>query len=100
MKRLSSPRGLSLIELLVTIGIIAILIGLLMPVLSTVRRSARSAGCLANLHQWGHAFHLYLNGNNGRSFVWGDMPARADQGNNPLMWWELLQPYEGEVGQS
>src|SRR5687767_13854917 len=96
----SSPRGFSLVELLVAIGIIALLIGLLLPVAGAVRRSARAAGCLANLQQWGHAFQMYLNGNNGRSFVWGEMPARADDGNNPLMWWELLQPYEAELGQS
>jgi prepilin-type processing-associated H-X9-DG protein len=43
---------------------------------------------------------MYLNGNNGHSFVLGDIPSRLDKGNNPLMWWELLQPYEGEAKQS
>jgi prepilin-type N-terminal cleavage/methylation domain-containing protein/prepilin-type processing-associated H-X9-DG protein len=96
----STARGFSLIELLIVIGIIALLIGLLMPVANSVRRAARATTCLANLQQWGQAFQMYLNGNGGHSFVWGEMPARADDGNNPLMWWELLQPYEAELSQS
>jgi prepilin-type processing-associated H-X9-DG protein/prepilin-type N-terminal cleavage/methylation domain-containing protein len=93
-------RAFSLTELLIAIGIIAVLIALLLPVAQSVRRSARATACLANLQQWGHAYQMYLNGNGGRSFVIGDMPARADDGKNPPMWWELLQPYEAEAGQS
>jgi prepilin-type N-terminal cleavage/methylation domain-containing protein/prepilin-type processing-associated H-X9-DG protein len=97
MDRLPVRKGFSLIELLIVIGIVAILLALLMPVVNAVRRSARSASCLANLQQWGHAYQMYLNGNGGRSFVWGEMPPRADDGNNPLMWWELLQPYQPQM---
>ena len=93
-------RAFSLLEMLIAIGIIALLIALLMPVINSVRRSARGAACLANLQQWGHAFEMYRNGNGGRSFALGDIPTRLDQGNNPLMWWELLQPYQAEAGQS
>lgn len=96
----AARRAFTLLELLIAIGIIAILIALLMPVIGAVRRSARSTACLANLNQWGQAFHMYLNGNGGRSFLWGDMPASADEGNNPLMWYEHLQPYEAELAHS
>ena len=73
-------RAFSLIELLIVIGIIALLIGLLMPVAQSVRRAARATACLANLQQWGHAFEMYLNGNNGKCFILGDIPSRMDKG--------------------
>jgi len=100
MRPFLTRRAFSLIELLIVIGIIAILISLLLPVLNSVRRSARATACLANLHQWGQAYHAYLNGNGGRSFVLGQFPSRLDKGNNPQMWWEILQPYEAEMKQS
>src|SRR5687768_15272215 len=85
--------GFTLVELLVVIGIIAVLIALLFPVISSVRRAAAATKCLANLQQWTHAYQIYLNGNGGKSFTWGDPPPfRMDQGPNPLMWYEQLRP--------
>jgi prepilin-type N-terminal cleavage/methylation domain-containing protein len=52
-------RAFTLIELLVVIGILGLLIGLLMPVLSQARNSAHRTVCAANLHQVGIAVHLY-----------------------------------------
>ena len=51
-------RAFSLIELLVIIGIIAVLLGLLMPALSASRRSARSLQCKSNLRELGHALQM------------------------------------------
>jgi prepilin-type N-terminal cleavage/methylation domain-containing protein/prepilin-type processing-associated H-X9-DG protein len=59
-------RAFTLVELLVVIGIIAILIGVLLPTLARARESAQRAACLSNLRQVGQMFHLYANANRGQ----------------------------------
>lgn len=62
----------TLIELLVVMAIIAILAGLLMPVLGRVREAGRSTACLSNLRQTGIALQLYVQDNNNRLPVMRD----------------------------
>ncbi len=58
-----SSRAFTLIELLVVISIIALLMGILLPVLSRVRRSARSVVCLANVKRLALAGVMYVQTN-------------------------------------
>ncbi len=60
MKRIfERTQAFSLVEVMVVIGIIALLVALLLPALSKAHRSARQLQCLSNLHQLAVANQLY-----------------------------------------
>ena len=83
------PTAFTLIELLVVISIIALLLAILMPALNRVKKQARAAACLTNLHQWTLFFSMYTDDNNG-GFPQGVNGVRGG-GNN--RWVKALRPY-------
>ena len=69
-------RAFTLVELLVVIGIIAVLIGILLPALNKARASAQAAVCMSNLHQLGIGFTIYCDQNKGL------IPQKGPDGSN------------------
>jgi len=86
----SRRRAFTLVELLVVIGVIAVLIGILLPALSRARAQANRVACLSNIRQLYAGILLYCNDNGG----WFPTCAYAADGtadaqlNDDWIWWE------------
>src|SRR5438067_4754608 len=76
------PRGFTLVELLVVIGIIALLIGILLPALSKAREAANTVKCASNMRQIYIASQLYANENKG--YI---LPSRVGAGSASSNYW-------------
>lgn len=70
--------GFTLVELLVVIAIIAILMGILMPILGKVRESGNRTVCLANLHQIHLGLTTYADDNDGA------LPSRLEKSGKKI----------------
>ena len=88
----------SLIELLVTIAIIAILAGVLLPALNKARDTALSASCTSNLKQLGTGMEMYIGDNDDwyplQSY---NIPDPTDSNNTVCYWGIRLHP--GNISQ-
>ncbi len=76
-------KGFTLIELLVVIACIALLIGMLLPVLAKAKRKTKAVICQSNLGQWGKIFMMFTMDNNGYF-----LSASSGQ-----VWVTTLEPY-------
>ena len=80
--------GFTLVELLVVIGIIALLIAILMPALTRAREQANTVKCGANLHSIGLALTMYVNQYNAYPGH-----ASAVAGTTAAIWPTRLRPF-------
>jgi prepilin-type processing-associated H-X9-DG protein len=78
-----SSSAFTLVELLVVIGVIAVLIAMLMPALNKARESARSAQCMSNLRQMSVGFFAYAGESRGWHVAKGAIRAVAP--GNPAL---------------
>ena len=68
MRRAHANRhsGFTLLELLVSVSIIALLAAILLPAIMQARASTRRTVCLSNLRQWTLAVRMYTDTHHGR----------------------------------
>ena len=94
-RTLARPAAFTLVELLVVIGIIALLIAILMPALSNARRGATRLQCSSNMRQIGLALQMYVNEFNGKYPNRRAVSAEYPSGTDRLSWRTLIHPYMG-----
>jgi prepilin-type N-terminal cleavage/methylation domain-containing protein/prepilin-type processing-associated H-X9-DG protein len=91
-------QAFTLVELLVVIGIIALLISILLPALSKARQQGYSVKCLSNLRQLGIATAMYAGEKKG-CLPW-PTTTFGDSGIDKMNWFNVLDPYLSGAGVS
>jgi prepilin-type N-terminal cleavage/methylation domain-containing protein/prepilin-type processing-associated H-X9-DG protein len=90
VSKASGNHAFTLVELLVVIGIIALLISILLPALNRARAQARTVACLSNLKQIATGLFLYNTNNNGYVVPSYNMTIGFDGINDPIDGWAAI----------
>lgn len=80
-------KAFTLVEILVVIGIIALLIGILVPTISKAREAGRTAACLSNLRQLTAAAYSYTVDHNQYIIPVGNSKAGGTGSTSTSYWW-------------
>jgi prepilin-type N-terminal cleavage/methylation domain-containing protein/prepilin-type processing-associated H-X9-DG protein len=99
-RKIARKAGFTLVELLVVIGIIALLISILLPALGKARESAQSAQCMSNLRQQGVAMQMYMNASAGGFLPPYRLPAKYPYVNLPYIFQYLPMLYQTPSAQT
>lgn len=94
----TTRRAFTIVELMVTIGIIALLTGLLLPGLGMVRRQANATKSQSNLRQWGFGTISYANLHEER-LPWEGLKDANDMAinlQNSAFWANAVPPFVGQ----
>src|SRR6478672_8403423 len=83
MKPFRKAGAFTLVELLVVIGIIAVLIGILLPALSKARTSSQALKCSSNMRQLVLATHMFANEHAGY------LPKAENNGSSHMRGWSV-----------
>ena len=92
-------RGFTLVELLVVIGIIAILISILLPVLNKAREQAKAIVCQANEKQILAAYLMYVTAHKGATPIFPPVEGTWPTSKDPFhQSWAYYEDQTGNVG--
>ena len=98
LRRDRTGSGFTLVELLVVIGIVAVLIAILPPALNGARERANAIKCMSNLRQLGMAFVTYSTDNKGYVIPSYTMTGINGGADVPLEGWAPILDRDGYIG--